>query len=214
MTNESKADSYRTIAAESEAIYTEKRSKFIAYAIPVESEEEAMLCIEEMRKRYYDARHVCWAYRIGKHQMEERANDDGEPSSTAGKPILGQIHSQGLTDVLITVTRYFGGVKLGTGGLIVAYRTAAAEALQNAEVIEHILYTRYRLTFPFDLINPVMMMLRNTGAETIGNDADTTGHIWDIQIANAAESAFLEAVQELYQVTCKPLESEDDLCNS
>lgn len=206
MAKEEKAHSYRTIAAEAEGLYTEKRSKFIAHALPVTTTEEALALIEEMRKRYYDARHVCWAYRIGKHQIEERANDDGEPSSTAGKPILGQIHSQDLTDILITVTRYFGGVKLGTGGLIVAYRTAAAEALANAEITEHTLYTRYRLTFPFALINPVMMMLRDTGAETLGNDATTEGHIWDIQIANALEQDFLQAVGEMYQVSCTPLD--------
>lgn len=200
-----KAHSYRTITSLSEGLYTEKRSKFISHALPVANEEEAMAHIEEFRKRYYDARHVCWAYRIGKQEMIERANDDGEPSSTAGKPILGQIHSNELTDILVVVIRYFGGVKLGTGGLITAYKSAAAEAISNATIEKRILFTQFRLTFPFDLINPVMMLLKSYEAEVLSNDADLEGHIWDVKVPNAMVQKFEEESQSLYQLNVKNL---------
>ena len=122
-------DSYKTIKQVAEGYYTEKRSRFISYAIPVRTVEEVKEQLEKYRKQYYDARHVCWAYMLGPERQTFRANDDGEPSSTAGKPILGQINSNELTDLLIVVVRYFGGIELGTSGLIVAYRTAAAEAI-------------------------------------------------------------------------------------
>jgi thymidylate synthase len=120
-------DSYKTIKQVAEGYYTEKRSRFISYAIPVRTVEEVKEQLEKYRKQYYDARHVCWAYMLGPERQTFRANDDGEPSSTAGKPILGQINSNELTDLLIVVVRYFGGIELGTSGLIVAYRTAAAD---------------------------------------------------------------------------------------
>ena len=127
-------DEYKTIAAGGEGYYTEKRSKFLAFAHHVESTDEVKELIAGYRKKYYDARHVCYAYMLGAGRAEFRANDDGEPSSTAGKPILGQINSNELTDVLIVVVRYYGGVNLGTSGLIVAYREAAADAIAHAEV--------------------------------------------------------------------------------
>lgn len=197
--------SYKTIKGRSEGLYTEKRSKFISIAIPVEDEKEALQVIQATRKEYYDARHVCWAYRIGKGEAVERANDDGEPSSTAGKPILGQILSYELTDVLILVIRYFGGVKLGTGGLIVAYRSAAEDALANNEVVEHTLYSVYRLTFPFDLINPVMMLLRQHEAETLATDASTDGHIWCIQVPNRRVEDFEAEGGKLYPLNIKQI---------
>ena len=126
-------DVYRTIAASAEGIYTEKRSKFIAIALPVRTVDEVKALLEEYQKKYYDARHVCYAYMLGPQRKDFRANDNGEPSGTAGKPILGQINSNELTDILIIVVRYFGGIKLGTSGLIVAYKAAAAEALAAAE---------------------------------------------------------------------------------
>ena len=129
-------DSYKTIKQVAEGYYTEKRSRFISYAIPVRTVEEVKEQLEKYRKQYYDARHVCWAYMLGPERQTFRANDDGEPSSTAGKPILGQINSNELTDLLIVVVRYFGGIELGTSGLIVAYRTAAAEAISAAEIEE------------------------------------------------------------------------------
>lgn len=129
-------DTYKTIAVPSEGIYTEKRSKFIAIALPVRTVEEVKAHLETYQKKYYDARHVCYAYMLGHERKDFRANDNGEPSGTAGKPILGQINSNGLTDILIVVVRYFGGIKLGTSGLIVAYKAAAAEAIAAATVIE------------------------------------------------------------------------------
>lgn len=197
---------YRTIAAPTEGSYSEKRSKFIAHAVPVSTVDEALEVVAELRKKYYDARHVCWAYVVGKRAREERVNDDGEPSSTAGKPILGQILSHDLTDVVVAVARYFGGVKLGTGGLIVAYRTAADEALQAAQVEEHLLYTQYRLRFPFDLINPVMMLLRSEGATTLASDTDADGYIWDVEVPDRDVLRWEEAASALYRLDCKMLE--------
>lgn len=197
---------YRTIAAPSEGFYSEKRSKFVAHAVPVETVEEAMEVIAELKKKYYDARHLCWAYVIGKREREERANDDGEPSSTAGKPILGQILSRDLTNVVVAVARYFGGVKLGTGGLIVAYRTAAEEALQSATIEEHLLYTQYRLRFPFDLINPVMILLRTEGAVTLSSDTDAEGYIWDVEVPDRDTARWEEAAEALYRLHCKRIE--------
>ncbi|MDO5016919.1 MAG: YigZ family protein [Porphyromonas sp.] len=196
-------NSYLTIDQRSEGTYSEKRSKFISFAIPVETEEEALMEVDRLRREYYDAHHVCWAYRIGKGEVMERANDDGEPSGSAGRPILGQIISQDLTDILVAVVRYFGGVKLGTGGLVVAYRTAAAEALAAATIRKHILYTDYQLQFPFDLINPVMMLLRQFDVEVNGNDADTEGHIWRIKVANQHVPDFEEKAKTLYRLIVK-----------
>ena len=129
---EAQSDSYWTLAEPSEGEYSEKRSKFLAFAYPVTTEEEALARVAELRAKYYDARHVCWAYRLGPTGEPYRANDDGEPSGTAGKPIHGILVSQGLTEVIILVVRYFGGVKLGTSGLIEAYREAALAALADA----------------------------------------------------------------------------------
>ena len=126
-------DTYKTIATPSEGIYTEKRSKFIAIALPVRTVEEVKAHLETYQKKYYDARHVCYAYMLGHERKDFRANDNGEPSGTAGKPILGQINSNELTDILIVVVRYFGGIKLGTSGLIVAYKAADAEGIAAAK---------------------------------------------------------------------------------
>ena len=154
------ADEYRTIAAPSEAIYTEKRSKFIAIALPVRTVEEVKMRLEEYQKKYYDARHVCYAYMLGHERKDFRANDNGEPSGTAGKPILGQINSNELTDVLVIVVRYFGGIKLGTSGLIVAYRTAAAEALAAAAFVERTVDDEVEVLFEYPLMNDVMRVVK------------------------------------------------------
>lgn len=154
------ADEYRTIAAPSEAIYTEKRSKFIAIALPVRTVEEVKMRLEEYQKKYYDARHVCYAYMLGHERKDFRANDNGEPSGTAGKPILGQINSNELTDVLVIVVRYFGGIKLGTSGLIVAYRTAAAEALAAAAFVERTVDDVVEVLFEYPFMNDVMRVVK------------------------------------------------------
>jgi uncharacterized YigZ family protein len=153
-------DTYKTIARVSEGGITEQRSKFIAYAVPVQTPEEVKSIVESYRKQYYDARHVCWAYMLGSNRDNFRANDDGEPSSTAGKPILGAINSLELTDILIVVVRYFGGVKLGTGGLITAYRAAAQEALASAEIIEKTVDEELEIAFEYPFLNSVMRIVK------------------------------------------------------
>src|SRR6056297_2588024 len=152
--------SYKTIKSKGEGLFKDKGSKFIALAIPVETEEEVKSALEEVRNAYHDARHHCYAYRLGPLMDIYRANDDGEPSSSAGKPILGQIRSYELTNILIVVIRYFGGIKLGVGGLIQAYKTAAEEAIRNAKIIEKKLHDIYRVSFEYSEINEVMRILK------------------------------------------------------
>ena len=152
--------------------YEEKKSKFIANVKPVESEEEAVAFIEAMKKKYYDARHNCPAFIIGKNREITRCSDDGEPSGTAGKPILGQINSLELTDVIVLVVRYFGGVKLGTSGLIVAYRTAAAEALSNAEIVDRTVDVEYPFTFEYPFMNGIMKVVREMEARIVSQSYD------------------------------------------
>lgn len=155
------ADTFYTIAAPSEGIYREKMSRFLAFAHPVASAEEAKEVVKTYAKKYFDARHVCWAYMIGAARTEFQSNDNGEPSGTAGKPILGQINSFNLTNIVIIVVRYFGGIKLGTSGLIVAYREAAREAIAAAEIIECHEQTRITFTFPYLAMNDVMRAVKN-----------------------------------------------------
>lgn len=160
-------DIYKTIEEQGEGIYTEKRSKFLAFAIPVTTAEEVKEWVEVYQKKYYDARHVCYAYRLGERGDKERANDNGEPSGTAGKPILGQIHSKELTNVLVIVVRYFGGVKLGTSGLIVAYRLAAAEALDAVPHIEKTINDEIQLRFPYPLLNDVLRIVKEEAPKVV-----------------------------------------------
>lgn len=171
-------DEYFTIKDNiSEGFYSEKRSKFLAFAFHVTTEEEIKEIVSEYRKKYYDARHVCWAYMLGAQRTEFRANDDGEPSSTAGKPILGQINKNELTDILIIVVRYYGGVNLGTSGLIVAYRTAAAEAIANSEIIK--LYDEEVVTydFPYVMMNDVMKIIKDMSPRIVNQTYDNTCEI-------------------------------------
>lgn len=169
-------DSFRTIKFLSEGTYSEKRSKFLAFAIPVRSVDEVKQIVAEYQKKYYDARHVCYAYMLGAERKEFRANDNGEPSGTAGKPILGQINSNELTDILIIVVRYFGGVKLGTSGLIVAYRLAAAEAIAAAEIIEKTVDEDITFFFEYPFMNDVMRIVKEEEPQIVsqGFDNDCT----------------------------------------
>lgn len=153
-------DTFITIKRGGEGLYKEKGSKFIALAFHVETAEQALEIIAETRKKYYDARHVCYAYMLGAERNVYRANDDGEPSGTAGKPILGQINSAQLTDVLVIVIRYFGGILLGTGGLIVAYKSAAADALQNSETEEKMIESYVRIRCDYEALNYVMRIIK------------------------------------------------------
>ncbi|MDR3218529.1 MAG: YigZ family protein [Dysgonamonadaceae bacterium] len=160
-------DLYRTISGISEGYITEQRSRFISYALPVTTPEEVKEKLEAYRKQYYDARHICWAYMLGADRLQFRANDDGEPSSTAGKPILGVINANALTDILIVVVRYFGGVKLGTGGLIVAYRAAAQDAVAHAEIIEKTVDEDIDLVFEYPFLNGVMKIIKDDNPQII-----------------------------------------------
>ena len=166
------ADFFKTIKDTSEGLYKEKMSKFISFAIPVSSADEAKEIVKSYQKKYYDARHVCWAYMIGTARTEFYSNDNGEPSGTAGKPILGQINSFELTNILIVVIRYFGGIKLGTSGLIVAYKTAAADAIQNGEIIECHEQARLSFTFPYLSMNSVMKLVKDTGVNIVSQIFD------------------------------------------
>ena len=166
-------DSFRTISQSSEGIYTEKRSKFLAFAIPVESVEEIKDIVAQYQKKYYDARHVCYAYMLGAERTEFRANDNGEPSGTAGKPILGQINSNELTNILIIVVRYFGGIKLGTSGLIVAYKQAAAEAIAAAEIIEKTVDTDITFLFEYPFMNDVMRIVKEENPQIVNQVYDS-----------------------------------------
>ncbi len=165
-------DSYKTIAARSEGLYTEKRSKFIAMAIPVRTLDDVKEELAAINKKYYDARHACYAYMLGSERKDFRANDNGEPSGTAGRPILGQINSLELTDILLVVVRYFGGIKLGTSGLYAAYKEAAAEALRNAEIIEKTVdeYVSFRFEYPF--MNEVMRIVKEEEPELVSQGFD------------------------------------------
>ena len=160
-------DTYRTITETSEGIYTEKRSKFIAIALPVRTVDEIKEYLDTYQKKYYDARHVCYAYMLGAERKDFRANDNGEPSGTAGKPILGQINSNELTDILVIVVRYFGGIKLGTSGLIVAYKAAAAEAIATATVIEKTVDEDIYIMFEYPFMNDVMRIVKEEEPEIV-----------------------------------------------
>ena len=153
-------DEFRTISATSEGFYSEKRSKFLAFAHHVETVDEIKELLSQYRKKYYDARHVCYAYMLGAEREDFRANDDGEPSSTAGKPILGQINSNELTDILIVVVRYYGGVNLGTSGLIVAYREAAADAIAHATIETRQVEETITYSFNYLMMNDVMRIVK------------------------------------------------------
>ena len=165
-------DTYLTISRTSEGIYKEKMSKFLAFAIPVSSVEDVKKQLEKYQKEYYDARHVCWAYMLGSQRTDFRWNDNGEPSGTAGKPILGQINSAGLTDILIVVVRYFGGIKLGTSGLIVAYREAASEAIAANDIIERQVEDEVHFGFEYPLMNEVMRIVKEEGPTIVSQIFD------------------------------------------
>ncbi len=168
-------DEYKTITEViGEGFYSEKRSKFLAFAHHVETIDEIKDILALYRKKYYDARHVCYAYVLGADKADFRANDDGEPSSTAGKPILGQINSYDLTNVLVIVVRYYGGVNLGTGGLIVAYRTAAADALDHATIETRLVEEVVTYSFPYPMMNAVMRVIKEMQPRIVSQTFDNT----------------------------------------
>lgn len=166
------SDFYRTLRASAAGIYKEKMSKFLSFAEPVSTAEEAKAVIRHYQKEYHDARHVCWAYMIGAARAEFLSNDNGEPSGTAGKPILGQINSFELTNIVIVVVRYFGGIKLGTSGLIAAYREAAAEAIRSGEIIECHEQGMITFTFPYLGMNEVMRLVKTERLTIVSQQFD------------------------------------------
>lgn len=185
------ADTYKTVSKEvCEGVYSEKRSKFLAFVHHVDSVDEAMAIVKEYRKKYYDARHCCYAYVLGSDRADFRANDDGEPSSTAGKPILGQLNRLELTDVLVVVIRYYGGVNLGTGGLIVAYRTATEGALSKAVIEEKFVEERITYRFTYPMINAVMRVVKETGARIVSQSFDN-----DCEIVLSIRQSLAEGLQ-------------------
>ena len=192
-------DEFKTIKDKSEGTYSELRSKFLAFAHHVTSVDDAMALVEQYQKKYYDARHVCWAYMIGPERETFRSNDNGEPSGTAGKPILGQINSNGLTDIIILVVRYFGGVKLGTSGLIVAYKTAAAEAIANAEIETRTVDEEYTFSFEYPLMNSIMKVARDMDARIISQSYDM-----DCQMTLSIRRGKMQELQEKIKKALSP----------
>ena len=166
-------DEYRTVAHEATGIYKEKGSRFLAFAYNVTSADEAKALVKEKQKQFHDARHHCYAWRLGAGDGETKVGDDGEPSGTAGRPILGQILSAELTNIVVIVVRYFGGIKLGTGGLIVAYKTATADALQNADIVLRTFNARLSVSFPYLAMNGVMKTLKDSTANVESQNFDT-----------------------------------------
>ena len=191
-------DQYRTITNQiGEGFYSEKRSKFLAFAHHVTNENEVKELLQAYKKKYYDARHCCYAYMLGADRSVFRANDDGEPSSTAGKPILGQINAHELTDILIVVVRYFGGIKLGTSGLIVAYRTAAAAAIENAQIETRYVEDIIDYSFTYPLLNEVMRVVKELEPRIVSQTFDNTCHI-SLAIRKSQAADLRQRLQHLY----------------
>ena len=189
-------DSYKSIAAISEGLFKDNGSRFIARAYPVETEEEVKAIVAELKKEYYDARHHVYAYRLGYKGDKFRANDDGEPSGSSGRPVLGQIDSNGLSDILVVVIRYFGGIKLGIPGLIRAYKTSTADALANAEFIEKIASKRYKVSFGYMSMNSVMKVFKDMGLEQKNQKFDMECSI-ETNVRLSQIDSFLERMKDV-----------------
>lgn len=189
-------DTYLSIAAPAEGIYKEKGSKFIAYAYPVSTEEEIKKHIDNLKKEHYAARHHCYAYRLGFDKKKFRANDDGEPSNSAGKPILGQLLSHDLSDILIVVVRYFGGTKLGVGGLITAYKSSAVDAIEKADICEKILTSVIEVKFEYPLMNQVMKIIKDYDLELI-NQLFEMDCLIKMRVRKTLEPAVLSKLEDI-----------------
>ena len=192
-------DAYRSIAARSEGLFKDNGSRFIALAFPVETEEEVKDIVAALRKEYHDARHHCFAYRLGYQGDRFRASDDGEPSGSAGRPILGQIDSMGLSDVLVVVVRYFGGIKLGIPGLIRAYKTSTADALANAEIVGKVAGKTYRVTFGYLAMNGVMKVLKDLGLQPSAQDFGMACAL-EVRVRLSLEESFRERMAEIAEL--------------
>ncbi|MEC4050693.1 YigZ family protein [Flavobacterium sp. SUN046] len=198
-------DTYLTIAsATDEILFKEKNSKFFAYAFPIQSEDEVKPLIDPLRKRHHGAVHFCYAFQIGTDKIQFRANDDGEPSNTAGAPIYGQIQSFGITNTLVVVVRFFGGVKLGVGGLIVAYRTAAQMALETAEIIEKTIDIHYLISFDYKNMNKVMRVIKEKNLNIIAQKMEMSCQIEIATRKKNAETIF-DIFSNLFEIDIKLL---------
>ncbi len=196
-------DTYKTLAAPSEeTLFKEKNSKFFGYAFPVTTEEEVKAILEDVRKQHHSARHWCYAFQLGTEQIYYRANDDGEPNNSAGMPIYGQIQSFEVTNVLIVVVRYFGGVKLGVGGLISAYRTSAQMALEASEIIEKTIDVHYTLTFGYQNMNKVMRVIKEKNLDIVSQKMEMD---CEIVVSTRKQNApmVLEAFNNWYEIGIK-----------
>lgn len=189
-------DSYKTISSSAVGEYKEKGSKFLSFAYHVTNEEQITAIIQSLKKEYYDARHHCYAWRMSPEGDKWRANDDGEPSSTAGKPILGQILSSELTDILIVVVRYFGGTKLGVPGLIRAYKTATIDVISNAEIEERQVEAYYIFSYPYIEMNSAMKVVKDFGIKILGQDFDNRS-VLKVSLPKRIESDFVERAQKI-----------------
>lgn len=209
------SDSYLTLSSPGESEFIEKRSRFISFAAHIETEDEAKEFVANLRKRFYDARHVCYAYVLGADVWTEeydpiargtavmRANDDGEPGGSAGKPILGQLRSRGITNAVVAVVRYFGGVKLGTGGLATAYKTGAAMALDEATVKECMLMEQMVVDVPYADQNAVLKTVRDNGAEILARDYTATSVVLTLSIRQAMADDFRKRIEKIYTVSLR-----------
>ena len=195
-------DIYHTIQSPSEGLYKEKGSKFLAFAWPVKSLDEVKVHLEQLRKDYFDARHHCYAYIIGAENPVWRANDDGEPSGTGGRPIYGQLLSAGLTDTLIVVVRYFGGILLGASGLANAYKTAARDAIENATIIEKTVNDRYRLHFEYVLMNDVMRVIKDYGLTPLNQEYNLDCRL-ELEVRRSQSERLRDTVEKIRGVEIK-----------
>ena len=196
MGNSEIKDSYKSIASEARGLFKDNGSRFIAHAYPVETEDEIKEIVAALKKEYYDARHHVYAYRLGHLGEKFRANDDGEPSGSSGRPVLGQIDSNGLSDILVVVVRYFGGIKLGIPGLIRAYKTSTADALANAQIVEKIASRMFRISFGYTNVNDVMKVMKDMGLEQKNQKFDMECSI-DTSVRLSQVDTFLERMQDV-----------------
>jgi uncharacterized YigZ family protein len=199
-------DTYKTIAfATEDILFKEKNSKFFGYSYPISSDEEVKVIIEKLKKQHHSARHWCYAYQIGTEKIYFRANDDGEPSNSAGMPIYGQIQSFGITNVLIVIVRYFGGVKLGVGGLITAYKTAAQMTLMSSEIIEKTIDISYQITFDYKNMNKVMRTIKEKNIEIVHQKMDSNCEI-EVKIRKKNASNIFEIFNMMFEIDIKIIE--------
>lgn len=196
----SENDTYKTISSASEEVlYKEKNSKFFGYAFPVSNEEEIKEHLDRLRKEHFSARHWCYAYQIGTEKIQYRANDDGEPNNSAGMPIYGQIQSFEVTNVLVVVVRYFGGVKLGVGGLISAYKTAAQMALENSEIVEQTINKFFTISFEYVHLNKVMRIIKEKNLQIVSQKMEMDCEI-QISIRKKNVQNLLDTLENLYEI--------------